>query len=483
MKLDANQVALGKRLTWDNAGPAPFESAWSVLMKIEVLNAVNFAELAKLGLVTKRSISLGQLFTSVAHWNAQRVADYISINVSKVHSGFADCLGFPSSGAGEYNVRHCPECKLLAYHCALFNILPITRCPWHDVPLAAGCASCARLALVDCHRGSKRFERLECKRCGYILDPQNTSHINRVPSYLHKVIETHCGDLINWWSAARRGAGNASVLLAPLAYCKWSQVTSDLLWRLSWATRLACPPERWGIPIPEYGVDAWLERPSTDAETVARLPRFARIYRSVRQAIFARVIRPHVECLSELMQMGPFDRISLDSFTLCTACIAYLSWRTAHEGRMPFVNAYTGRWDRLTLRPARIDSGFASEPDQAQALYANFIRIWAQIEDVVKFSALRIVRIENGPQPLNIPQAIVTNELDRSAIWLLPRESNLSEIAVARCNCRRSAQTPMSRFGAAYANGGWNAVVDPHLLFTARNHQSGFRNAYSYIYV
>jgi hypothetical protein len=44
----------------------------------------------------------------------------------------------------ELPLRHCPRCALYGYHCALFQLPSIERCPWHGCPLRERCEQCDR---------------------------------------------------------------------------------------------------------------------------------------------------------------------------------------------------------------------------------------------------------------------------------------------------------------------------------------------------
>lgn len=40
--------------------------------------------------------------------------------------------------------RHCPACLRYGYHCALFQMPFLERCPWHGIALRDGCVHCGR---------------------------------------------------------------------------------------------------------------------------------------------------------------------------------------------------------------------------------------------------------------------------------------------------------------------------------------------------
>jgi hypothetical protein len=181
--------------------------------------------------------------------------------------------------------------------------------------------------------------------------------------------------------------------------------------------------------------------------------------------------------------MGPFERTALDSDTICTICLAYLCWRTAHEGHLPDdVESHCCQLRSLPYLEGLAKARLRGKGVDA-LLYANFIRILSDIEETTSFSAMRIVRADDLPEPLNIPHVTTTAGTKKEVIGLLPAVSHLEKLARRRCEYRVVRGFPMSHSAAAFANSGWNAIVDERLLFSARNHEPLFRNSYRYIYV
>jgi hypothetical protein len=471
------------RLTWDGSGPAPFESIWSLIIKIQALNVLGFAELRKLGIFGSEGTAVGHCFVSHRDWDIQRLASHLQVDASRIRSAFPDCIGLPTFPPRRYDVRQCPKCCELGYHCTLFNIACVSRCPWHDRPLKSGCTRCARLALGWSWRSETVDARWRCPECGYVVDCTRDGRANRLASTLEEEIHLHCERLLTWWATVVRVAGDASDLVMPLAYAGSSEVISRGAWRLGWATSLSRPPDGWGIGIPLLRVHSSLRVSLKETEVARSRSLRADEYRSVKRTIFERFVREHSQCLSELMEMGPFERTALDSGTLCTSCLAYLCWRATHEGRLPFRDQIADVHPKVRLRRAIFAGVYPAERTAELLLYANFIRIWSDIEEVTAVSALRIMLAGSDPEPLDLPRSIVDVERGKEAICLLPSARTLAIRASHRCEQRRLAGIPMSWSAAAYANSGWNAVADERLLFSARNHQPHFRNTYSYIYV
>jgi hypothetical protein len=265
-----------------------------------------------------------------------------------------------------------------------------------------------------------------------------------------------------------------------------SDVLSDISrksWRLGWLTRLSPLPEGWGIEVPTIGTSASFQVQVQEAASDKPLQGRENQYQKISDEIRRRFVRPHATCCSELLEMGPFERSALNSDTICTSCVAYLSWRATHEGQLP-VNVDV-RNGQLRALPQVVGSEYVrlSSRNIERLLYANFLRIWADIEEVTRFSAMRVMRAGDSPEPLDVPYVATTSGGIKQVIGILPLVSFLEEQARLRCKHRVELGVPMSHWAAAYANAGWNAVADERILFTARNHTPHFRNSYSYVYV
>jgi len=468
------------RLTWDIRAPAPFESAWNLLIKIQLLNAIDSDELKRLGKIDFRAGDPHRLFNSPADWDIARIASCLRVDPARVRNGFLECLGFPVQERARYAVRHCPDCSALNYHCTLFNLPFLSRCPWHDKELTSGCERCGWLPFRWRWRVKAELLRWECPDCGHVVDLGSNLCVNRIAVETEDEIRTHCQQLMNWWSNVREAAGDASSLLDPLAY-KMQPLDYDRMWRLNWASGVSAPPVKWGVVPATLNAGVLVRLPGNDSPQFNRVA-CSRAHRLVEKCIFRRFISGHAECLSELMAMGPFDRISLDCSTICTVCVAFLSWRSAHEGRLPSNEL---RADQMPVRRLREvpPSGNSSKDSKYGVLsFLHFVWIWAQIEERPSVSAFRIIASRRESEPMYFPHVLVKGERE-VVVCVIPSVTDFLEIATKRCAKRRSSNVPMAHPAAVYANSGWNAVVDESVLFAARNHQPHQRNSYHYIYV
>lgn len=471
------------RLTWGTTLPRAFESAWSIVVRLQILNALRLSELKGLGLVSPRGTTAGSLLTSQAGWNLERLSLFLQVDAARLRSAFCDGLGIPPTLSDDYGVRHCPECRELGYHSTLFNVGIVSRCPWHDLPLNRGCTRCAKAPFSWTPKNEDGKPVWRCAACSFSIDVTRGQAGNLVSSTLESEIEVQALHLVEWWKNAMTKAGSASSLLTPLAWPDAQDDISRKSWRLGWLTSLLPPPEGWGIEAPPVAASASLQVRLQQTGRDEPLQVREKQYLKVVGLIHRRFVRPHAACCSEILEMGPFERSALDSNTICTVCMAYLCWRAAHEGRLP--DDIDVRHCQLSALPQVDGLAYARfrAQDAETLLYASFLRIWSDIEEITRFSAMRIMRAGDKPEPLNVPFVVNAAGREKEVIGLLPAATSLEEHARLRCARRIERGLPMSQSAAAYANAGWNAVADERMLFSARNHAPRFRNSYLYIYV
>lgn len=85
-----------KRLSWNSAVPAPFESGWSIFLKLLAINHMNVGEL--LPLIQKRRgypTPTQALDFSRSDWiDFERFARLVGVQPERLKQGFLDQIGF-----------------------------------------------------------------------------------------------------------------------------------------------------------------------------------------------------------------------------------------------------------------------------------------------------------------------------------------------------------------------------------------------------
>lgn len=476
------------RLTWDPEGPAPYESAWSIFVKVRSLNYLRASEMQSLLSSDSGNFQREQAFISSNNWHLERISLLLGIERSRVDTAFLDCLGFAASSIFPYRVRHCAECRRIGYHCTLFNLEIVVNCPWHRLPLMPGCRQCAQIVFSNGRQGPLD-RRYQCPHCGCYSGFPFLPKVNRVGREVAQYIEQYCADFVAWWRSAQTAAGELSPLLSSLALHDRNDISERRSWRLGWASNLSCLPEGWRFAHATTQTFAhapiYMRNGHGDEKPVAELMQSYRtLYRAVRRAVYKAYVRPHAKCLRQLSSMGAFERQALDVERLCTVATAFLSWRSAHEGAPSANQASTPSMHLPDLRVATLEELWPCDDKAVSALlHANFMRIWADIEHIIDKSAVRIIRIKTRASLCDIPYVKSSAVAVVAVSLLVPCGRHLAERAMQRCARRHIERGLMCNPASVYANAGWNAVPDPHVLFAMKFHHKLFRNSYWHLSV
>jgi hypothetical protein len=183
--------------------------------------------------------------------------------------------------------------------------------------------------------------------------------------------------------------------------------------------------------------------------------------------------------------MGSIERLSLDADTVCTASVAFLSWRAAHERRIQRGEVMLPVGRHVTPCVPSI-SGLYPYDDAAIVVlfFANFVRIWAEIENALETQALRVTYGDvHAASQCDMPH-IVSDDGDKLLVDLLiPSVNQLATRARQRCVRRLASQALMCDSMAAYGNAIWRPFPDPNWLFAARFSHRPYRNTYIYVSV
>ena len=211
----------GKKLTWDPIFPAPFESGWSIFSKLVALNNINLNELRNL---IQREDAMGRNLTlldcSDSSWiDFERFSILLDVDERRLKDGFWDQLGITPKITSRYEVRRCPQCWELGYHCLLFDLSILSSCPWHRCPLTKSCAGCAfpttfAIRTADGIRNS-RF----CPRCGTTLRSfTSLISLKRISRHDAAMIIGYCREFIDWWQLVGEKIPARDLILADILH-------------------------------------------------------------------------------------------------------------------------------------------------------------------------------------------------------------------------------------------------------------------------
>lgn len=181
------------RLVWNSCGPLPYESSWSVFIKL-------------IGWNVKTPLALYQCFNLGGRANRfscdwvdlTRLAQLLNLeDDTLLRKGFISELGFPLPKGRTPDVRHCQQCLAMGFHSSLFETWMIKRCPWHGESLTS-CVDCRRETAVS--RSSSHRTCLHVRQllaCYTVHSPTRPLS----PEFTQRVKE--CGDAFtSWWHLA-----------------------------------------------------------------------------------------------------------------------------------------------------------------------------------------------------------------------------------------------------------------------------------------
>lgn len=132
-----------QRLTWGANGPAPYESAWLLFLKLCALNLSGLTYISNV--IKKDCISPSNVQANYykGYWiDFNKFGQALGVPETQLRTSFLDLLGVCSvEDPGVVNIRHCPDCIAIGYHSVIFQIDLISKCPWHHKHLIA-CDAC-----------------------------------------------------------------------------------------------------------------------------------------------------------------------------------------------------------------------------------------------------------------------------------------------------------------------------------------------------
>jgi hypothetical protein len=437
-----------ERLTWDNRGPAPYESAANVFMKLMLLNSATHRELAE----TIQRRSLTNASSSIEFINGEWLdfnvfSSLLRVDQARLKQGFLDWLGFNGPLENISGIRRCPECTRLRYHCSLFNLRIIDCCPWHGCRIQEPCKECLHQIWA---LGGPRYRWSNYRRCdcGNDISPLfEGSGVNAVPAELAAQIDVYCRRFVGWWATVKHNQTGAAELLSTVvsvgSFARNYHFQTAMA--VGWALKLAPFPTGWEHiiePVASRAIELAPGRRQTGSSLRAGLDA-TREFACVRRYIFRRFVRRHKKCLNAILRMTDVERHCLDSRAFCSVCVAYLTWIGRHSlthGRV-IRDRYYAAVDSYWTAPIEIEKS----PDWgsfAEQVLLRFTNNWAEIEHKVEHSNLQVHSSTRTKRDVKIPSAIIEKaEIDtdfRHALILIPDEAALEQRAASRCKAREA---------------------------------------------
>jgi hypothetical protein len=389
------------RLTWRPELQVPFDSGWSIFQKLITLNNLQENELVQLIAREPVPHKKGRLRNCAdSSWiDFERFGDLLNMPARELKNGFWDQLCIKVNGTTRYNLRLCKKCwDQFRYHCVLFDLVWVQRCPWHNctinLPARLGDDPAFPVGPIA-DRSSLAFDLL--------LD------IPPVPNPERHRITGNILEYLEWWRAIQSQVPNADRLLSSLVTTDHtsSHYSATVGWQAGFATSRV--PPRYGswiladvVSTPcRYAIVTDAGRIPTTIDTSATIKDdIGCAYRSIRRHIFGRYIRRHRKCLARLVQLSRDDLLSLAAEGICATCLAYVVWRMSIENLVVMKGLHTRRTNNFRLR---LTEPWPDSPSDDRTrisfTYMQFFGIWAAIVDSSNASGMRIAKQDAVSSP------------------------------------------------------------------------------------
>lgn len=399
-----NQIE-NKRLTWDTLDPAPFESGWSIFLKVMCKNYLSVYELMKL--IKKNDFSSQGIYVlnlGDSSWiDFDKFGQLLNINPDRLKTGFLDNLGFLSltNKLKRYKVRHCPVCIKHGYHCALFDLALINECPWHHVSLIDACAGCVTPRTMGGDLSLLDNKAKICSQCEMTLREFLTLvNSNRFDLNMSATVLGYCVEFVEWWGKVRGRSAGFTQLIRELSLLggnqEYGEKQSSLL--LGYAQILSPETIFWKFSIKPFPVKyseclniSSLKKNNTE-EFYSSIE-IGRIYRSIRRNIYKKFIRQNRNYYNALLSLSRDETLNLRADRVNCAIISFVIWRMSIEGICNIEGLKFARKSTFSLRlmsPENTRIVF-SEITKVKWCYFGFFGLWYKLNtELIKHQRISI---------------------------------------------------------------------------------------------
>jgi|GEM_PF-967418 len=383
-------------LTWDPREPAPFESAWSIFLKILSINQITMQELARLIKKEKFENSNNDLHLDSNWIDFKKFSNLIDVSETKLRNGFLDQNGFTPtrmSSPVKHKMRHCTECELLGYHSVLFDLPYLQECPWHGRKLTLPCKRCSSLICFERSWLSSQIQ--VCTECQasvsyYLLVPRK----NLIDQRLRDEIYGTCKEFIEWWSTVRKKTTDCPQFTDGIVNQNETQFEGHdcVPWQLGFAKQISPTKHRCKFSINEKPVIliSWkcvIERTMDKQPNSQRYylwDEVGRSYKSMCRYIYKKYLRPHCSCIKHMQSLSRHESLFFQSDEVCLPALGFLIWRMSVE-RMCNIEGLECRKNRkfsLRLMLPDLWPYELSRKDKIRWTFFGFFGVLAMLEEL-----------------------------------------------------------------------------------------------------
>ncbi|MER1969149.1 hypothetical protein [Castellaniella sp. GW247-6E4] len=376
---------MSDRLTWDSHAPAPYESAWSVFLKILSINCITMRELEELieREPVKNKSGLYRNYLNGDWIDFDRYATLLGVAAERLKDGFLDQLGIAPVGSFDLDIRHCPYCDRLGYHCVLFQLSMIDECPWHRCKLVKSCGSCDSLRPLSPIQST-------CISCGKSLDNFiSAPRFNALDNALKYAVIGYCREFIDWWAEVEAGTSCCPSFTNALLRIRRADQTEMQFaqWQLGFVRKITKKELFWKFSIREKPAHVISRSCLINKDESLQRHYFSddigHSYRSIRRHIYKKYLRPHHACIHHLVNLSRNETLYLHSEKTCLPAVAFLAWRMSVEGICNIEGLRSPKGEQVPLRlmqPSTWPFSLAGG-DQLRWTYDGFFGLLAALED------------------------------------------------------------------------------------------------------
>jgi len=400
---------MAEKLIWELSSPAPFESAWSILVKLSLLNDLSAQQLATFISANKGVKTLD--FKSSDWIDFEKFSQVTGIAHNRLRSAFLGELDIePFSAAYLFDerraVKHCSSCLAAGYHCVFFDLGFIDTCPWHNRLLEAPC-KCCTVAVVQgkykkvMQKDKENYCRYSfCNHIDYQSNKTTRSCNFTKPQRMR--IYSDCLNLLNWLRKVSKNTGLAEKLNL-VSLHKYDRESSEKY--LSAAESLAgpCPwpltTQRLKIKTQIWTTTVLNESPNTSINRFNPgyfvsndSPDWGKVYRSVRRHLQHEFMIEHRSCWNEFSNYSCLEVYRLDSSSTCPITLAFTTWRMACEGIYD-IGALKSNKTQNSISYRYGYNSYTQQPSLtsfANYLYAHFFHILEQVLENIRVNEFAI---------------------------------------------------------------------------------------------
>lgn len=437
--------------------------------------------------------------------NFERLSQLLNVEESDLEKSFLDKIA--PIGDLHPPVRYCPQCWQYKYHCSLFDLPMLQRCPWHRCELTKGCKWCITKTSLNALNNST--SALCCSRCQTEFPSfEEIISQRKMPLELSRVISGHCDSLVAWINSINQILGKSNTLLDGL-FGREELVSKD---KKSWLLGLAIgtagpPPDGWeflceSLDVIKVTFEGHVDK-TTMSNNISLVRKYSfqsdmgHCYKSVKRYISKTYLHNHKDCVKELLHLDDYEAHALDGVFVCPVALAYLSWRMSIEDAT-LTQLKNNKDSRFSLSFMKPYSAFLlSDRDVMMWSLFSFFCIWHHIDEQCGRNKLRIYREDMRREghvvwKCDIQNVVVEKEIVEQSgrcHVLFPNSDRLVIAAAKKCDRRRregEAMLDYNTLSNIASFGSWTGMIselEKWRFSITSNTSFRARGSYRYLYV